>query len=288
LAGLCPELAALADDVDAGINNLIAQRLAEIVDEKTNQTALHALARLYLPGESNFIIDKGHVDRLLEAGCPLDSRDYVGRTPLILASLNNNVTMVKFLLDAGADVNARDSAGNTATGCLPLGRGERHNDVQQEESMIIARMLINSGAMITTSHERWCLSLMDAKREASRIKLDVAHDTPGSLSANYVDGMHRYHDLRATLVPPSGTVQAPARAPTRVEDSRWMVTNGKYGVTAAPQSGQFILNPWERSNLEKCLGTQPPMVTRFDPDLAPSLMSSTRGAAFIQNSDSFY
>ena len=95
LAGLCPELAALADDVDAGINNLIAQRLAEIVDEKTNQTALHALARLYLPGESNFIIDKGHVDRLLEAGCPLDSRDYVGRTPLILASLNNNVTMVK-------------------------------------------------------------------------------------------------------------------------------------------------------------------------------------------------
>ena len=46
---------------------------------------------------------------------------------------------MQFLLDAGADVNARDSAGNTATGCLPLGRGERHNDVQQEESMIIAR-----------------------------------------------------------------------------------------------------------------------------------------------------
>ena len=64
-------------------------------------------------------------------------------------------------------------------------------------------------------------------------------------------------------------------------DTRWSKDNGRFRVEAAPRSRQCIPNPWERSNLEKALGTQGAMVTRFDPDLAPSMFQTSRSAAFM-------
>lgn len=48
---------------------------------------------------------------LIEAGARVDARDSCGRTPLILASAPE---MISLLVDAGADVNARDEEENTA------------------------------------------------------------------------------------------------------------------------------------------------------------------------------
>jgi ankyrin repeat protein len=48
---------------------------------------------------------------LLKYGACLETRDEEGRTPLSLAAESNGTEMVRFLLDAGADINSRDHIG---------------------------------------------------------------------------------------------------------------------------------------------------------------------------------
>lgn len=50
---------------------------------------------------------------LLEEGLPLEGRNYLGETPLILAASNPNSKMALYLIEAGADVNARDYQGHS-------------------------------------------------------------------------------------------------------------------------------------------------------------------------------
>ena len=50
---------------------------------------------------------------LEKKGAKIDEPNIYGTTPLIIASLAGKTAVVKFLLNKGANVNARDKLGNT-------------------------------------------------------------------------------------------------------------------------------------------------------------------------------
>jgi ankyrin repeat protein len=51
--------------------------------------------------------DMPEATRLLKAGAPLDARDEVGQTALLLAVAGNHIGIAKALIEAGADINAQ-------------------------------------------------------------------------------------------------------------------------------------------------------------------------------------
>jgi ankyrin repeat protein len=53
------------------------------------------------------------VDTLLSSGLEIEGRDYAGNTPLLTAHLNNKREMVKLLEYRGADIHAKNAAGQT-------------------------------------------------------------------------------------------------------------------------------------------------------------------------------
>lgn len=55
-----------------------------------------------------------YVQALLQAGADINARDNHGATPLMLASSRNGLTTVQVLLEAGADLTLRDNNGKTA------------------------------------------------------------------------------------------------------------------------------------------------------------------------------
>lgn len=66
------------------------------------------------------------VEILLEAGANIEAKNEQGQTPLILACLKNHTKIVSLLLDAGANLEAKDTDGNT-----PLDHGikQGHTEV---------------------------------------------------------------------------------------------------------------------------------------------------------------
>lgn len=78
-----------------------------------------------------------HVAQLLAEGLPLNAFDDEGYTPLHYAVLAGNLPMIRFLLEAGADVNAHHLA---SIGETPLGAVARNCTYE------VARLLVEAGA----------------------------------------------------------------------------------------------------------------------------------------------
>ena len=57
--------------------------------------------------------DLAEVERLLNAGADIEARDRWGNTPLHYACINGHTEVARMLLDHGADVGARDQWGDT-------------------------------------------------------------------------------------------------------------------------------------------------------------------------------
>jgi hypothetical protein len=72
---------------------------------------------------------------LLDQGVAVDARDELGRTPLMLAVMQDRLEVVRLLLTRGADPNAADNTGRT-----PLQRAK------QENFRDVAALLERSGA----------------------------------------------------------------------------------------------------------------------------------------------
>jgi ankyrin repeat protein len=64
---------------------------------------------------------------------PIDPRDDKGRTPLMLAILNNDVALVKLFLAYGSDINAKDMYQKT-----PLKLAQDHGYVEIQELLQLA------------------------------------------------------------------------------------------------------------------------------------------------------
>ena len=75
--------------------------------------------------------NNSRLEKLLEQGLDVNSRDAQGNTPLILAARDENARTVDFLLKHGADPNARDRNGDSALSWTAL-RG----DQQMAESLL--------------------------------------------------------------------------------------------------------------------------------------------------------
>ena len=71
----------------------------------------------------------GHLEvvkSLLEAKAEVEAKDKYGRTPLSWAAVEGHSEVVKSLLQAKAEVDAKDNDGKTA---LELAQGKGHKDV---------------------------------------------------------------------------------------------------------------------------------------------------------------
>ncbi len=55
--------------------------------------------------------DLNKVRKLLDKGANVDTKDKYGHTPVILASMKNYPEIVKVLLEAGVDINAKNKVG---------------------------------------------------------------------------------------------------------------------------------------------------------------------------------
>ena len=67
------------------------------------------------PLHAAMVAGDGEIVRaLLDAGADVDARQQAGVTPLMGAAANGSVELVRMLLDAGADPSLRDEAGRTA------------------------------------------------------------------------------------------------------------------------------------------------------------------------------
>lgn len=78
----------------------------------TNKANPMALAALFGYGDQSINLDI--VRYLLDWGVPVDAKDGIGRTALMTAVQAQDFPALRLLLDAGADVNAADNQGNTA------------------------------------------------------------------------------------------------------------------------------------------------------------------------------
>jgi uncharacterized protein len=76
-------------------------------------TAAQAQERLMSLIEAATRGNAGEVSDLIGAGAPLEVRDPAGRTALLIATQGNDVDVARLLIDAGADVNAKDSIRDT-------------------------------------------------------------------------------------------------------------------------------------------------------------------------------
>ena len=88
--------------------------------------------------------DEEVVRVLLEAGADANARAYYGQTPLILAAGNANPAVTTLLLEAGADVNAREWMGRTAL----------HAAASSNESLAVIDLLLEADAELQAAGSR--------------------------------------------------------------------------------------------------------------------------------------
>ncbi len=89
---------------------------------KNGEAALNAVSRF----------TRGHTEialALLDAGADVNTRNSDGSTPLIQASFSGNIKMVEVLIKRGADIQARNKRGNTALDEVPR---QGHNELEAQ------------------------------------------------------------------------------------------------------------------------------------------------------------
>jgi cytohesin len=80
----------------------------------------------------------------------IERRDRSGKTPLHHAVGNNEINFIKFLIEAGADINAKDNQGNTPLNNFPL----YHDEDSYEARIDTLSFLIANGAEINNKNNK--------------------------------------------------------------------------------------------------------------------------------------
>jgi len=78
------------------------------------------------------------IDALLNEGADINSRNNIGRSPLLSACEMGNVSTVRVLLDHGADISVRDDAGRSVYDMPKLQTVERRNrEIAKTDKMML-------------------------------------------------------------------------------------------------------------------------------------------------------
>ncbi len=141
--GFRPDMAdRFLDEVEAGREPYVARMLSKhpslvhavrIYDQHDNYVEKSALHIAAMEDRARI------VQLLLEAGAPADTQDAEGETALMDAATNNSHNAMKVLIHAGANVSQRGQKGMT-----PLIRAARNNSHE------CAKLLLRAGARINT------------------------------------------------------------------------------------------------------------------------------------------
>lgn len=86
---------------------------------------------------------EGAVEKLIQWGCHVDKREGGDRTPLMAATYNQNTEIMRRLIDAGADVNARGTVGGVSTAIM---FACYHGDLTAAQILVDAGATVNSVA----------------------------------------------------------------------------------------------------------------------------------------------
>ena len=217
-----------------GILRLLNQAGADVnVKDSEGRTLLH-----------HFVNSPEHVEALIQVGAAVDATDKHGRTPLCLAE---NTDSIKLLARSGADVNAKDSAGQTLL----------HRFVNSPEHV---EALIQVGAAV------------DATDEHGRTPLHLAEN---------LDSIRLLADTGAKLNAPDDQGLSPlhlaANSPERVEaliragaDVNTAAPSGKtpLHITTSARTVQLLLRAGAAIDAADKLGNTPLMAhaAMDDPD----------------------
>ena len=88
-----------------------------------------ATAKLKALSESPNAADVAEIRRLIKDGADVNVRNKFGVTPLIMASLLGHTDVVKLLLAAGADVNAKANKGGEDYTALRIAKMRGHTQI---------------------------------------------------------------------------------------------------------------------------------------------------------------
>jgi hypothetical protein len=138
------------------------------------------------------------VKLLLEVGFSPHVRNELGEQPLHTAAYAGNAEAVRFLLDAGAEVDARDARFNaTPLGYATVGSGEQTG--QQRQWIEVIRLLVDAGASrdgvwITDKppNEEVIELLVGYGIRPDEPESDDADDPPPSLGTGVLDDIARH------------------------------------------------------------------------------------------------
>ena len=100
----------------------------------------------------NFDLDKINFEELIKYKFPLYVKNEYGRTSLMLASVHNNIEIVKLLIDARVDVNLQEKDGWTALMFATTNYNKK-----------IVKLLIDAGADINIKNNKGNTALIFSK-----------------------------------------------------------------------------------------------------------------------------
>lgn len=124
------------------------------------------------------------VNLLLDAGANIEARDYDGNTPLMSAASYGEAMVVKVLLARGADINATDPEGGTAL----MGAACDCGVIDKPDTRASLKLLLDSGAKIELKTKEGKTALMFAATSDRSDLLELLLQKGANINATDRDG----------------------------------------------------------------------------------------------------